>query len=62
MELNDSIINCLRFANPAEANWRLEARKLDDSSGQIQGNCLRFANPAEAIGGLEAPRLGGLEA
>ena len=22
--------NCLRFANPAEANWRPEARKLED--------------------------------
>ena len=40
--------HCLRFANPAEATWRLEARRLDcviqktfDNSGEARATLLR---------------------
>ena len=54
---------CLRFANPAEATWRLEAQKLEDqhveaSQGVWMGPCMLWAGMAGLGWTLAQPRLG----
>ena len=52
--------NCLRFANPAEADWRLEVGKL---AGQYLGNIRRqnVGSPEQRGGNGIGMELNGME-